>query len=1567
MSSDFLAIKTRLPKPRTKRRYDGKQVLAFAALLAISSPQAWSMDPNVVGNPTGSQRDLQQHQLNRDAQFKGAPYPNSQVDTSMGGKNSSSGGGGGGGGGGGPNYGGGGGQGGGGSKHQSPVSELSQTAKNYKLKKDTSSPGTQLHKSWSQFGGQNETIGMGGGGDKTDSKHVNQTRSQGWGGDKFAASGNSSNTPNLVDTMHVNQTRSQGWGGEVPPNLVDTPHASTHMDKGSGGSFPDLFAAGGSGVAGFVFGQSKTNDVGPSLGNSNKGYFGANKSWASPTPDQRLAAPGPNGQFGIGMVSIGQSSSIDMGNLLPGNPGSKGGSPNNRDNPESVYKKTLTPTLGTPGGAFDNNPRPRTPFDPRNPISVVPTNNGSPNDGFNPNPNRPRPGDDFTPRPGDAFDNTFPLPTNTNPTSPNGPSNGGGPKNGATGGSPNTSTPTTSGADTISFPHSEPHPSAAGQGKFPKTDGIQDFVKAMNADKPPIADHMVGGAQAAAASGAAAVMGNKMKDTPGANAGQSKSNQNSQKQQGADNLAAMERYHAAAAIDWVRSFLENFTTDGGNKWNQIRDRLFVPMAILLLLPGAVIAQLKSIVSQGFVVLGEINPFDGIFRSIVGIFLIPATYLVVNYGIDVANSLTLTVAQTYRQLFGTDMYTDAFCGHIRAFPIREPEENPGMITNQEAQMFNYFGNTPLARLEGKTLSVKYADPCVGLYIVPPDRNNDNVPYMVNEQRLAYNQANAAFTMAWVILCAVQQAYLYYLWLVGPVIAACWVYPSRQLREAFPSWIEGVVTLCCWSLFWSVTILLMACFHGVDDTGTIMFTALNFLAIGSAKFAFDFTGLVKDAGREAMSMAQKAAAAAAKGGGKGGGGGGGSGGKGGGSPQGGEGAKPGGGGEQAPSSPTVASSNTGSERMGSESPDVSSPVASNNDTGGDRSITPSSSSHHNSSSHVAANHHTGTVHPQNVAPPPGTHTQAPQNDMLAMNKGLNAEMPVPEGDDVDATMNFDIDHNNDVAANPGDVKPGEQGVQSVSPNGVVAPPPSQMANAGNADQAKQAQQALQDQQKQQALAQMQDQKGDKLAQQDSQNAANKAAAQDLANQQAKDKIDQQIASMNPSVNAPGMNGMQAQNGLNPNGPDPNASMAKLGPDPNAAPQPLPNANSPADPQYVARNSVSGDDSGIKGLNGPPDTSVASNGPVAADPNATQSYMNDAMARASNNVNIDPNSLTYTPQGFTGSASADINVNASGSYDSNTFTPGSSFARDSVDYSSIPGGNADIPTIEYDAGYSSDGYASYGSDSYAGMDYSGTSYSSTGSDNNLYYQSGSIDPAAIDYVNSNSSSMDAQAQQQAQYQAQAQFQEQGMYREQMDAQQSAQAQAAALSAGAQLNNPQAEQYYQQAVEQQSKQREAEQQAYRQLEEQRQKEIREQVQQQRPREAGVYGAGAASILGAIRGQSPTQSGAGNQIYGRSSMGGQKGQAPRKLLSKTPSKNPGGQQQGQRQSTPLGQRPQTGGPRQDGVTEHSKREAAADWTSGLSIANLKRRAKSIQKQSEEEKQAQLEALKKQQQQNDQQ
>ncbi len=408
----------------------------------------------------------------------------------------------------------------------------------------------------------------------------------------------------------------------------------------------------------------------------------------------------------------------------------------------------------------------------------------------------------------------------------------------------------------------------------------------------------------------------------------------------ANSAANLGRNQSQGAIEFAQNFLPNFTVDPSNVWNRIRNELFLPMALLLLLPGAVLSQVRAIVAQGTSVLGDVNPFDGIMRSIVAIFLIPATYLVVNYGIDVSNAITQEIGKGYERVFGGNMYTDAACAQRRAFPIRDRNSNKNQIpTTGTAPPPPPAGkeNDPFAQLEAISFDVGASEQCgqnnnqqplagvggggrklsyqeqrfrsaQGLGTAETSTRADKAPVtsdtygsllgslgpqgqgvqqglgdqgqkpegqaddgkadeeqrvLMSTQRMVVNGANAALASTWNVLCAFQMAYLYYLFCIGPVVAALWVWPMNQLRGALPSWVEGVVTLCFWSLFWNTTILLMAAFKNVGETGTITMTALNFLATASVKHAFDFAGLVKDAGAQVGKEAEKA--------GKGGGGG------------------------------------------------------------------------------------------------------------------------------------------------------------------------------------------------------------------------------------------------------------------------------------------------------------------------------------------------------------------------------------------------------------------------------------------------------------------------------------------------------------------------------------------------------------------------------------------------------------------------------------------------------------------------------------------------------------------------
>ena len=345
-------------------------------------------------------------------------------------------------------------------------------------------------------------------------------------------------------------------------------------------------------------------------------------------------------------------------------------------------------------------------------------------------------------------------------------------------------------------------------------------------------------------------------------------------------LAELEKNQAACAIDYISSFMTNFTVDGGNKWNQLRNNIFVPMAILLLLPGALLTQVRAIIAAGnpaFCAMewnqGEIPPWEGIQRSIIAIFLIPGTYLVVNYTIDVSNSITYTISSEYRRIFGTDMYRDAICSHIRAFPERKPAENRNAFDLKTANMTPLLnGTTPMAMFEGRMIETKIEDPCVGIYLAPRDRADEAVPSGAVAVRTALFTGAAGLATAWNICCAFQMVYFYYLWFVGPITAALWVWPLRQLRSAFPSWVEGVITLGFWSLFWNTTILLMACFKGVDETGTLVTIGCLTIATTAPQFAFNFASQLGAMAQQAVSLGKQVASevkAASKQGGGGGG--------------------------------------------------------------------------------------------------------------------------------------------------------------------------------------------------------------------------------------------------------------------------------------------------------------------------------------------------------------------------------------------------------------------------------------------------------------------------------------------------------------------------------------------------------------------------------------------------------------------------------------------------------------------------------------------------------------------------
>ncbi len=140
-----------------------------------------------------------------------------------------------------------------------------------------------------------------------------------------------------------------------------------------------------------------------------------------------------------------------------------------------------------------------------------------------------------------------------------------------------------------------------------------------------------------------------------------------------NSFAQITTSNASAAINFSGKYLINFTAQEGNVWNKLRSNIFVPIAVLLLVPGAILTQTKVTMSASNPIIESGNPFEGILRAVVAMCFIAGSYLIINYGIDFSNSISHTIQDFYKSQFGTDMYADAFKGQQRAFSSRQAAE------------------------------------------------------------------------------------------------------------------------------------------------------------------------------------------------------------------------------------------------------------------------------------------------------------------------------------------------------------------------------------------------------------------------------------------------------------------------------------------------------------------------------------------------------------------------------------------------------------------------------------------------------------------------------------------------------------------------------------------------------------------------------------------------------------------------------------------------------------------------------------------------------------------------------
>lgn len=252
---------------------------------------------------------------------------------------------------------------------------------------------------------------------------------------------------------------------------------------------------------------------------------------------------------------------------------------------------------------------------------------------------------------------------------------------------------------------------------------------------------------------------------------------------------------------------------------QMYKKCFIPMAILFLLPGAVLTQVKSLVSFG-VMHGRdedcSSPFSGILRAMIAIFLIPATQLTVSYVIDIGNSVTQCVTQELNRHGGLESIYK--WSHEQTYSNAEKQYQNFIKNDQPAR-----GEAEIGKISGK----------------PEDKMLwEHQTNLSTTMQMWFNTLNNVLAQGLIIINAFQTVMICYLFLLGPIAASFFAWPSGVgkdlFRKTFASWLDGVVVLCLWKFWWNVCLLCMAIrlssgyvTNPTDEWEMFMFTA--FMAI------------------------------------------------------------------------------------------------------------------------------------------------------------------------------------------------------------------------------------------------------------------------------------------------------------------------------------------------------------------------------------------------------------------------------------------------------------------------------------------------------------------------------------------------------------------------------------------------------------------------------------------------------------------------------------------------------------------------------------------------------------------
>ena len=370
-----------------------------------------------------------------------------------------------------------------------------------------------------------------------------------------------------------------------------------------------------------------------------------------------------------------------------------------------------------------------------------------------------------------------------------------------------------------------------------------------------------------------------------------------QQQQMGTNLANTADWESNTAMDTMNEFLINVANeDAGQavKGNpphkskaqavymvqQMYKRVYLPMAILFLLPGAVMTQMKGMVQFGVMNSSGTDaqsPFSGIIRSIIAIFLIPATQLIVSYVIDVGNSAAYQVKQW------VDFKTILSYAHEQEYgPQRDITYNC-LIEKLDGGKTTSDTSDALDDGSGSGDFVDFGKAYSG-----PEKKSieEKTPQLSKQLQFMYNFFNCAASYGLVVLAEFQLVMMCYLFLLGPLAAAFFAWPELNkslFNKVFGNWVEGVITLSLWRFWWLIVLAClttyiqyekdMGFFDPSSEWELMMFTSFQVLLLVVPFCPFNFQQVAQ---ASIAKIEDKAKDDKAKGGGGGGGSGGGGGG-------------------------------------------------------------------------------------------------------------------------------------------------------------------------------------------------------------------------------------------------------------------------------------------------------------------------------------------------------------------------------------------------------------------------------------------------------------------------------------------------------------------------------------------------------------------------------------------------------------------------------------------------------------------------------------------------------------------